>query len=371
MRQPLFCPNAECSEHWHSTPPSELWWTRDGWYRSNRSGRVQRYRCKRCGTRFSSSSFSPHYYAKKRINLYTLKRLITNGSSVRATARHLNVSPTTVTQRCVLLCRQSLAAHAELSEGLAAREPLVADGFQSYWVSQFHPNNFNLLAGAESQYLFAMTQATLRRGGSMTSFQKRKRARIEAADPSDSGALTASFQELLEAAQLLWSRMDCGQRVLRTDRHQSYPPCVSRCTVPHITHLRISSRKPRTLDNPLFAVNYLDREIRKDLAEHHRESVCFARSAALSTARLWIYLVSHNIEKPYRISPKHELTHAEVAGISGERLRRVRRRLLSRRAFFSRAPLDHMLRRVWMGMIPSPERENRINMRLTPGYCAA
>jgi hypothetical protein len=61
-------------------------------------------------------------------------------------------------------------------------------------------------------------------------------------------------------------------------------------------------------------VNYLDREIRKDLAEHHRETVCFARSQLMSDARMWIYLVWHNTDKPYRISPRQDVSHAEAAG---------------------------------------------------------
>ena len=371
MRHPPFCPNKECSEHWHTQKPPGRWWQRDGFYQSRRSGLAQRFRCKSCGTRFSETTFSLNYFAKKRVDLYRLKKLITNGSSIRATARQLNISPTTVTHRCMLLARQCLAAHAELIEDHSLLEALVADGFQSFWVSQFHPNNFNLLVGADSQYLFAMTQATLRRAGTMTPHQKRKRARIESLDPPDPGALTVSFQELLESAQQLWSRVIAAMRRFITDRHQNYPPCVARCTVPGIHHVRVSSKKPRTVTNPLFAVNYLDREIRKDLAEHHRETVCFARNAALSTARMWVYLVTHNIEKPYRISPKHENTHAEVAGIDGERVKRVRRTLLTRRAFLSRSRLDHTLRKVWMAMIPTPERENRINRRLTPAYCAA
>lgn len=205
----------------------------------------------------------------------------------------------------------------------------------------------------------------------MTPGQKRKRLRIEQKDPPDPGALTRSFQELLEPAQWLWSQMPEQIRELRTDKHKSYPPCVARCTVRGITHVRVSSEEPRTRDNPLFAVNYLDREIRKDLAEHHRETVCFARNAALSTARMWIYLVTHNCEKPYRICPKHVHTHAEVAGVSRKTLGRVRRTMLTRRAFLSRSRLDHTLRKVWMAAIATPERENWINRRLTPAHCAA
>ena len=40
-------------------------------------------------------------------------------------------------------------------------------------------------------------------------------------------------------------------------------------------HLRVSSRVPRTRLNPLFAVNYIDRQLRKDLDEHVRETCVF------------------------------------------------------------------------------------------------
>ena len=271
----------------------------------------------------------------------------------------------------MLLARQSLAVHAELMREVILREELVADGFQSFWVSQFHPNNFNFLVGADSQYLFAMSQATLRRSGTMTTKQRQKRAVIEAADPTDPTELPREFTRLLETAARLWWACPEEFRVLRTDKHERYPDCLASLALPRIRHIRISSKRARTTDNPLFAVNYLDREVRKDLAEHHRETLCFARSAAVSTARMWIYMVNHNYYKRYRIAPESWVTHAEVAGVVPEELRRVRRRMLTRRAFLSRTRLDHGQRMVWMGMVPTPEGENRSNRRLTPYYCAA
>lgn len=371
MKVPRFCPNPDCPEHHHTGSSRIRWWVKDGHYYSHRARTVQRYRCKRCGRRFSSSTFSVHYFAKKRVDLYRLHRLIINGSSVRATARQLHVSPSTVTHRTMLLARQLIAAHARLTGELVPDDELVADGFQSFWVSQYHPNNFNILVGAQSQYLFAMTQATLRRSGSMTPNQKRRRTDIEQTDPTDPNALAAAFTALMQAAGRFWLRMPEGKRVLRTDQHQAYPPALATVALSGIKHVRISSREPRGVGNLLFSVNYLDREIRKDLAEHHRKTVCFARNAAVSTARMWVYLVTHNLYKRYRINPTTSYTHAEAAGITLQRLRTVRREIHTRRAFLTREPLTHEQRRVWLGLIPTPERENRSNRRLTPGYCAA
>ncbi len=378
MDHPPFCPNPRCAEHWRGASVHPLlpdpslpsaWWIRDGTYRSRRLGIVQRFRCTTCGRHFSASTFSLEYFTKKHISLSRLRNLLVSGCSIRAAARQLFVSPTTITHRIMMLARQSIAVHGALTEDVVPAEDLVVDGFQSFWVSQYHPNSFNLLAGADSQYLFAMTSVTLRRSGRMTARQRRKRALIEVHEPPDPGALARSFHELIHEAVRVWHPVVPERRILRSDEHPTYQRCLRQWQSDGIRQMTISSRRPRTATNPLFAVNYLDREIRKDLAEHHRETVCFARNAALSTARMWIYLVWHNVDKEYRISPRNVLRHGEAAGIGSDRLRRVRRRMLTRRTFLTRSRLNHTLRVVWMGMMGTPERENRINGRLTPGYC--
>ncbi len=118
-------------------------------------------------------------------------------------------------------------------------------------------------------------------------------------------------------------------------------------------------------------MNYIDREIRKDLAEHRRETVCFARNAALSLQRMWIYLVHHNCCKPYRISPRCRLTHAEHAGVSHKLLAGSLRCWLTRRAFLSRTVLSAPMLRAWMAMEHTPFSADRVNRRLTPAFSYA
>ncbi|TVQ23590.1 MAG: hypothetical protein EA383_13640, partial [Spirochaetaceae bacterium] len=83
------------------------------------------------------------------------------------------------------------------------------------------------------------------------------------------------------------------------------------------------------------------------------------------------YLLWHNIEKPYRISPQSSITHAEAAGIEAWRVARQRRRMLRQRSFFTRSALSETQRRDWLQLLWTPERENRRNLRITPCYAAA
>lgn len=368
---PRFCPNRACSEHWHTTPAPYRWFKRAGFYANHYHSRIQRFRCLRCGHSFSESTFSLTYHAKKHLDLRRLRRLLVHGASMRACARQLFVSPTTIARRIMLLARQSLALHGELAQYITLREELVADGFQSFVVSQYHPNNFNLLAGAESQYLYAMSEAILRRSGRMTTAQKRRRAEIEQRDPPDPTALERSFTTLMHEAGRIYQTGSPACHVLRTDEHQTYPRAMATAGLDFVRHSTVSSRRARTRENPLFAVNYLDREIRKDLAEHRRETVCFARNEAMSAARMWVYLVWHNVEKAYRISPRDKQSHAEMAGIPHEEVMRAKKHFFTVRAFRDRARLSEEQRRVWMGMIRTPERGYRENRRVIPEWVAA
>ena len=58
----------------------------------------------------------------------------------------------------------------------------MVDGFESFEFSQFHPLHLNLAIGAHSHFLYAFTDAELRRKGRMTPAQKRKRGNVSRRD---------------------------------------------------------------------------------------------------------------------------------------------------------------------------------------------
>jgi hypothetical protein len=305
------------------------------------------------------------------VSYHRLLGLAVNAASIRGSARQLHVSPGAVSLRLAKLARQALALHAELAPRIRLAEALVADGLQSFWVSQYYPTHFNTLLGAQSQYVYALTTATLRRSGRMSSTQRVRRAELEVRDRPDSGELARRFAELLRGAAPLWQAVPKADRRLITDEHTLYPRALATIPVDGVGHTRISSRSPRTVTNPLFAANYFDREIRKDLAEHRRETVCFARSAAASVQRMWVYAAYHNYRKPYRIGVGCRETHAERAGIDRRTLTRALRHWLTQRAFLSHTVLSQPMLRAWVGAEHTPLRGDWVNARATPRYALA
>jgi len=117
-----------------------------------------------------------------------------------------------------------------------------------------------------------------------------------------------------------------------------------------VAHLQVNSSLPRNAHNPLFASNYLDREIRKDQAAQHRESVCFNRNVANGMGRLSLYFIWHNYMKKYRVNAPalDDRTHAEHAGIPRGMIEDGIDWMFRTRAFLSRLKFGETLRKIWM-----------------------
>lgn len=350
-----FCPNPTCEHHQKALTTN--WYAALGTYYTKCFGRVQRYRCKSCRRIFSSQTFSLDYYAKRSINYEDLEALLSSSMSQRALSRHFNLSCASVQNRIDRLARQALALHARLRKTLPPTEAVCIDGLVSFDTSQYFPNNITMAVTKDSQFIHSMTHATLRRCGRMTDAQKDRRAELDRTFSFEKRALERSFQELLNALAETWKPRSGRRYVLITDEKKEYARALARHFMKaFITHTTINSKAPRTRTNPLFSSNYSEREVRKDQANHRRETVCFSRNVGNMMNRMIVYMVWHNYKKPYRIAKKGEnrLTHGEVAGISKEAIAYERAVLFRDRAFLSRAAIPALESRLWMRAFRTP-----------------
>ena len=365
---PPFCPNRNCIHH-RRLPPAGAgrWYRLAGSYSTKAFGPVQRYRCRACRRSFSAQTFALDYFIKLPIDYRELFSRITSGSGLRSIGRKLQLSHQIIGNRISRLARQALALQARLLVGFALDEDLAADGFESFVASQYEPNNIHLLVGATSQFLYEFDYAHLRRKGRMSAAQKDERERREGLWVRPPVSISASFSHILESLEgLLAGRVKERVRLFTDERHEYHrlidrsPPLQSLRRRGLFSHLRISSKKARTLTNRLFPVNYWDRELRKDNADHVRETVQFSRSVASCLERIAVYQMWHNYFKPYRIDdgPKSRLLHGQVAGIDRERIEAELEGIFERRRFLSRVRLSWSQALVWFRMVGNLERRS-------------
>jgi len=345
---PPFCPNEDCAFHrdatgWH--------YKRAGFYdREQSPRRIQRYRCRHCGRYFSDQTFRTTYWLKCAAILPAVLHGLVAGSGFRQLARSLSVSPQTLATHSARLGRHCLLYHARSRPKHLPAEPLALDSFQSFEFSQYSPSLFHLLIGKDSHYCHGFTDSELRRSGSMSRRQKRRRAELEAAlgrpDPR-------SVEK--EVATLLAIVLPQPQAItLHSDEHTDYPRALRRLPHLKVTHRTISSRAARTSRNPLFALNLMDLLIRHSLANHHRETIGFAKRRACAAERLWVLVVWCNHMKWFSERSPGQ-TPAMLAGVASRRL--SAEALLARRLFPTRTELpqrwaDHYWRRTPTRRIP-------------------
>ena len=357
---PPFCASDECVHHWHTKDDPYTEYEDWGSYSTKAYGEVPRFRCNTCGKTFSVQTFKVNYYAKKVLPYEDIARRLASCESLSAIGRALGASTDTISNRIARASRQVLAFESRQSSTRQPEEDLAADGFESFCWSQYFPNNITILVGSSSQFVYAADHTTMRRKGRMTEGQKARREELERLFTPEPQGLEASFSRVAGESLRVLSDGRRAALSLWTDEHRAYPrgiarsPCLAALRDEgRILHRTVSSRAARTRANPLFPVNYLDRELRKDLHEHVRESVCFGRNVNRQMERLSLYLWWHNYMKRHRARGPAR-SHAAVAGYD---LKLVEKGLLSiwdRRAWLTRIELTHAMRDSWLRERRSP-----------------
>lgn len=266
---------------------------------------------------------------------------------IRAIGRALHLSPDSVDRRLLRLFFQAMAANNWIMQEFSLSENLVADGFESFVESKFFPNNFNILVGCRSQFVYFFNYAQLRRKGNMDEKQRQRAEELKRLVYIPSRQIYKSFYELVKTASRLQIRSGVKNLVITTDEKAEYQEIIKQAACSwcppkagyRIYHLRVSSTLARTKNNPLFPVNYIDRELRKDRSEFVRKTTRFGRDVNNQMARMALYFFAHNYLKDFRINkrenPINYLSHAELAGISSERISRALRSWLTQRLFYS------------------------------------
>jgi hypothetical protein len=292
----------------------------------------------------SRSTFDVQFRTKRRLDLARIAQGINSGEGVRSISRDMKIRPETVDNRICRLGHQALAILALARSSFTLQENLAADGLVSFTHSQYFPAQYQVLAGSSSEYWHVTDYAVTRRSGTMTEVQKKQAKRIYGTAMMPKGSVDRSFQRVYALALKL-TAAGGTTRIFDTDEHYAYPRAMakvdqrrrSRSSKVLLNHRTTSSKAPRTRSNPLAAVNYLDREIRKDCANHTRETVQWSKDANRAMLRMSLYMCWHNFQKPWRIkagplSP----THGEVAGLSREFCEKVPSMLYDQRVFHHR-----------------------------------
>ena len=348
--EPPFCPNERCLHH---RVPTGWHWVRDGWHhRRFPPERVRRFRCRRCGRCFSSQTFRTTYWLKRPDLQEPIFESLVACVAYRQEARGLGVAHSTVLNQVRRLGRHCLLFEREHAPPAPPDEPLVLDGLRSFAHGQHSPHDLNHVVGQRTHYVYGFNLAPLRRSGTMTERQKRRRAELEERHGRpDPQATRKQVERLLRRV----TREPCSV-TLHSDEHRAYSQAVGRMKGWSVKHVRTSSKEARTPRNPLWPVNLLDLIVRHCSANHKRETIAFSKreQAVLSreaVLQVWRNWIKGRSERAGARSP----SPAMLRGLAKRRL--TAREVLGRRLFPSRVRLDEELEEIYRERIPTPHLE--------------
>lgn len=358
MPNPSYCPNPDCEYH---TEPPRNWTVRYGSYSTRAHGRVQRFRCRACGRTVSTQTESVHYYAKRRVPLRAIWTSLVGGASMREVARRYRISPVTMQNAVLRLGRQAMAAHVNLLGEVPGRKNVIFDGLRSFVTSQDHPCDLTTVVDRTGEVILTMTHTVTGRGGKKTPKQQVRIAEKSVVWKPKPGTMTNDISLLVGE---IWDYLRPTAHlpaVIDTDEHRLYRSVLARDPVmqhyrllPVIRHIRTPSTAPRTYDNRLFPVNYVDRLLRHRLKEHTRETIAFGRHSTMQMHRAWIFAYDHNCRREYRVKKPEFGVHAEQGTIASGQARRYNRSFFVRRIRVEAELLPKTISRVWLNQLPTP-----------------
>ena len=102
--------------------------------------------------------------------------------------------------------------------------------------------------------------------------------------------------------------------------------------------------------------------MRKDLCEHHRETMCFGKDVNSQLERLVLYQYAHNFLKKFRANDsvsRNKISHAIEAGIDPSLIRKTFRGIFTYRKFHSQhteSAKNVFLEKLWGRSFKTPEK---------------
>jgi hypothetical protein len=360
--RPRFCPSPHCDHH--RLPPTRRYrYVRNGFYRRKCDRkRVQRFKCKRCGAGFSQQTFSVTYCMKRPDLLPWVANWIASGASLRRIARSHNgmpferpCHPSTLPRISRRIGSQCLLALEVLRRSLPAiAEPIVSDHFETFAGMQENALGVATPVGARSWLVYALEPAWHRQATAVAKRRQRVAPTPEAIERSVRRMLDTLIAQVPEGEVLDLVSDDDPNHARAVSRHPG------RHRIRHAAYRNPESRRkgePRDADTKLrdaelFPVDLLHKLHRNWLADHHRETLAFAKRGEAVLERLAIFAIVRNLIQGVSERRNDATTPAMRTGLTGRPWRWDD--VLAERRFPTRIRLGVSAAKVFGRTMPDP-----------------
>jgi transposase-like protein len=279
------CPNFNCA------CPGLI--IRDGTFKRGEDSKfIQRYRCKSCGARFSSATFTSTYKQKKRRINSPLLKLISSGVSLRRSALLLGVNRKTVERKLPFLanrCRKLNNRHLDSFKGRIHN--IQIDDLITKENSKLKPLSVSIAVDENRRLILALEVSQIPAFGHLAKFAVKKYGYRK--DEHHEG-LTRMFKRITPLVS--------DEVQVKSDEHQRYPGFIS-AYLPRAKHLAFKSEKGCVVGqgelkkvgfDPLFIVNHTCATLRANVNRLIRKTWCTTKDPSKLQDHLDVFMYFYN-----------------------------------------------------------------------------
>lgn len=289
---PPCCPHALCPSH----DRGGFTYQRRGTFQRELDQRVvQRYCCGVCERYFSDQSFRLDYRLRRPALTELAFLLLASKVTHRQSARVLGCARGTVHHRLELLGRHCRDFHARQRQRLKGALPaqFALDELETYETDRrLKPVTVPVLLHESTWFVLDLQVAPLpSRGGLSPQRAQRKQQLVAREGPRRSGS-TAAVRRCFESVAELLRPDSTG--LLRTDQKRTYVGLKQALLPDGVTHVQVSSKEPRGLENPLFRINRTLAMMRDGSSRLVRRTWAASKKREQLEKHLWVWAVYRN-----------------------------------------------------------------------------
>ena len=303
----IYCPNSKCVRASFSGPKTRSIVRNGSFFRKSDSKKVTRYYCKLCEKHFSSSTFRPDYFQKKRRINPTLKLLLCSGVSQRRAAKILHVNPKTVVRRFRYLGEQDRIRHREWREETYGKKKLdyiQFDDLETAEHTKCKPLSVSLAVDPKTRKILSFKVSQMPAKGLLarTSIRKYGYRKDERAK---------GWNEMMREIIPYVTKT----AIFKSDENPHYPKYLF-AHHPDAKHETVKGGRgsisgqgelKKLKFDPLFALNHTCAMLRANLNRLFRRTWCISKNKRGLVDHLSIYITYHN----------EVLTHGASTGLGG------------------------------------------------------
>lgn len=317
MFQPSFCPYRDCSAH--NNPPAKHFLRHGSYLPKCQPHRVPRFRCKACARTYSRQTFRLSYRDHRpHLNL-ALLRLLTSGVGLRQSSRVLKLS-----RRCLEMKARKLGIHfrhlnSNLRGPLSEGSVLQLDEIETYESKRKErPVTFPILIETTSRLIIWGESGTLSPRGRMNASRRRA---IEADSRYFGKRKDQSFATVRSTLAKAIPMVSSLKTVLvQSDEKSTYPGLLREAFGrERLEHHTTSSKRERTIRNPLFPINQMEAISRDLLGRLRRDSWLVSKKRTFLDLAFQMLMAWKNYVRP-RFNRDQD-SPAMFAGLVGRRLK--------------------------------------------------